>query len=140
MGLDVSHDCWHGAYSAFSRFRSAIAKAAKIPLGLMEGFYESPFDDYNVKDLTPSSVHWWLPLSWDKYNSDPLCILLNHSDCGGEIAASDCAPLAARLRQIAPLLSGQNGGGHLGDIEAKAIQFAEGLELAHSKGEEVRFR
>lgn len=40
MGLDTSHNCWHGAYSAFMRWRQEIAKAAGIPLMLMEGFYE----------------------------------------------------------------------------------------------------
>lgn len=39
MGLDTSHDCWHGAYSAFNRWREAVAKAAGIPLQLMEGFW-----------------------------------------------------------------------------------------------------
>ena len=43
MGLDTSHDCWHGAYSAFNRWRCAIAKAAGLPpLELMEGFWSSP--------------------------------------------------------------------------------------------------
>ena len=40
MGLDTSHNCWHGAYSAFMRWRQEIAKAAGIPLMLMEGFYD----------------------------------------------------------------------------------------------------
>lgn len=39
MGLDVSHDCWHGAYSAFHRWRHGVAKAAGIPLDLMEGYW-----------------------------------------------------------------------------------------------------
>ncbi len=42
MGLDVSHDCWHGAYSAFMRWRQEIARAAGIPLTLMENFYDAP--------------------------------------------------------------------------------------------------
>jgi hypothetical protein len=28
MGLDTSHDCWHGAYSAFMRWRSELCRAA----------------------------------------------------------------------------------------------------------------
>ena len=27
MGLDISHDAWHGAYSAFNRFRQKVAQA-----------------------------------------------------------------------------------------------------------------
>ncbi len=45
MGLDTSHDCWHGAYSAFMRFRTEVAKAAGIPLRLMQGFYSPPDDN-----------------------------------------------------------------------------------------------
>lgn len=42
MGIDTSHDCWHGAYSAFMRWRQEIARAAGIPLMIMEGFYDAP--------------------------------------------------------------------------------------------------
>jgi hypothetical protein len=42
MGLDTTHNCWHGAYSAFMRWRQEIAKAAGLPpLDLMEGFFTS---------------------------------------------------------------------------------------------------
>jgi len=143
MGLDTSHNCWHGAYSAFARFRQAIAKAVGIPLSLMEGFYRPP--EWAFEQLTPGAkfeidkMLQSLPLSWDLFKGDPILALLNHSDCQGDIPAEQCAPLAKRLREIAPLLKGQDGGGHLGDIEAKAIQFAEGCELAASRGENVEF-
>lgn len=42
MGLDTTHGCWHGAYSAFMRWREKLAEVAGIPLWLMEGFYEPP--------------------------------------------------------------------------------------------------
>lgn len=38
MGLDVSHDCWNGAYSAFMRFRSNLAAAIGIDIMNMENF------------------------------------------------------------------------------------------------------
>ena len=28
MGLDTTHDCWHGAYLAFSRWRDQLAEVA----------------------------------------------------------------------------------------------------------------
>lgn len=49
MGLDTTHDCWHGAYSAFMRWRRGIAKAAGIPLDLMEGFWS--LDEYKQEIL-----------------------------------------------------------------------------------------
>ncbi len=45
MGLDTSHGCWHGAYSAFMRWRETIAAIAGIPLWLMENFYDPPAMD-----------------------------------------------------------------------------------------------
>ena len=39
MGLDISHNCWHGAYSAFMTWRIEIARAFGIPLVLMERFW-----------------------------------------------------------------------------------------------------
>jgi len=44
MGLDTTHGCWHGAYSAFHRWRAGLANAAGIPLDLMEGYYDDEDD------------------------------------------------------------------------------------------------
>jgi len=33
MGLDTSHDAWHGAYSAFMRWRTEIARCIDVPAG-----------------------------------------------------------------------------------------------------------
>ena len=39
MGLDVSYDCFNGAYSSFMRFRIGLSKIVGIPdLSKMEGF------------------------------------------------------------------------------------------------------
>jgi hypothetical protein len=39
MGLDTTHGCWNGAYSAFMRWRQEIARVAGIPLMLMDSFW-----------------------------------------------------------------------------------------------------
>ena len=95
MGLDTSHDCWHGAYSAFARWRKRIAAAVGINLDSMEGFGGSR--------------------SWSEWALDPIAVLLNHSDCDGEIAHEVCGPLADRLEGLLPLLLSGNEGGHVGD-------------------------
>lgn len=51
MGLDVSHGCWEGPYSAFMRFREALAKEADIPLGLMEGYYPGLGDGHPYQPI-----------------------------------------------------------------------------------------
>src|SRR5437016_2133419 len=53
MGLDTTHDCWHGAYSAFMRWRTKLAEVAGLPpLMLIESFYEPP---------PASSLEWIAP-------------------------------------------------------------------------------
>ena len=129
MGLDTSHNCWHGAYSAFNRFRHAIAEAAGIPLDSMEG-YEPMFPTPEEKNKEA--------IPWDQYENDPICILLNHSDCEGEIESKDCLALAVRLEEIAANLR-EDGEGHIYSYRAAALRFAKGLRDAAEAGEDVDF-
>jgi hypothetical protein len=126
MGLDTSHDAWHGAYSAFARFRAGLARAAGMPGG--------PLRDWFERDAAP-----YLPISWDVLGPDPLIVLLDHSDCDGEIAAADCGPLADRIEELIPLLPGADDPGHIGSWAKKARQFVAGLRLAASRGEALDF-
>lgn len=40
MGLDTTHDAWHGAYSSFKRFRIWLASLIGLDLQNMEGYCE----------------------------------------------------------------------------------------------------
>jgi hypothetical protein len=152
MGLDTSHDCWHGAYSAFMRWREEIAKLAGYPpLRLMEGFWsrsepgalslveaacKGAYGDTKYVDRVVAG----LPISWDYFSRDPLTVLLNHSDCEGEIEHKDLKPLADRLRELLEKMpSEQDFGGHIGNVREKTQQFIDGLMLAHEAGEDVEF-
>lgn len=119
MGLDTSHDCWHGPYSTFAEFRRELARAAGLPpLDSMEGFAEDG-----------------RAIQWSVLKPDALIVLLNHSDCEGEIATADCLPLAVRLEELAPLMSDNVGL----SFRAKTLQFAAGLRKAHAAGEPIDF-
>jgi hypothetical protein len=147
MGLDVSHDCWHGAYSAFGTWRTKLAELAGIPLPLMEGFYEPPrgFPGAQARDelleniIYGTGVHKYLPLSWDILKPDPLHVLLNHSDCEGEIRYGMLRPLADRLESLLPLLPTEPHWGHIGNWQEKTQKFIDGLRLAAERHENVRF-
>lgn len=120
MGLDTTHNCWHGAYSAFMRFRRCVAKAAGIDLDKMEGFGEEG-------------------VQWDTLRPSPLWKLLHHSDCDGEIAPEDCAGVADALEDILPKLP-ETGEGHLSHgVRAAAEQWIKGLRAAAAAGEPVKF-
>lgn len=110
MGLDTSHDCWHGPYSSFNDFRRAVAKVLGFDLDSMVGFGGLQ--------------------SWDDLPADALHPLLNHSDCEGQLTPQECAGIMKRLREIAP---------DLGEWQARAEQFAAGCEQAAAAGEVVDF-
>ena len=165
MGLDVSHGCWSGAYSAFMRWRRQIAKCAGIPLPLMEGYYVPPNEEVLEwlrpreggplcrSHLGPALTYWLddvqsaLPLSWEPFRwnwrvgfSDPLIVLLNHSDCDGKIDSEDCAHLAERLEGLLPQLRElSDDPGHIGSWVEKTQRFIDGLRLAAAAGEAVEF-
>lgn len=115
MGLDTSYDCWHGPYSSFGRFREEIAKAAGIDLNAMTGF---------KRDNTPG-------IKWETLQPDAIHVLLNHSDCDGQIDWQDTKPLADRLYELIPLIDVQ--------WKPKAQQFVDGLLDAYAAHDCVEF-
>lgn len=156
MGLDCSHNAWHGAYSAFHRWRCKIAEVAGLPpLDLMEGFYSplmtgSPptlYHGLNTRDpaFGPDSrpylagIDERLPIKWDCLKPSPLYELLYHSDCDGEIPAESCAAIADALEALIPLLPEGEAWGHIGDWRQKTQQFVDGLRAAAAAGEPLDF-
>jgi hypothetical protein len=134
MGLDTSHDCWRGAYSAFSRWRDQLAKVAGYEFAVLK-------DDYRETIL----IDWGHIVEknyqgqWDEMPADPLIVLIAHSDCDGEILPEHAGPLADRLTELLPLLPDGDGGGHIGNWRTKTQQFIDGLRLAVEQGEPVEF-
>lgn len=153
MGLDTSHNAWHGSYSSFMRWRKRIANVAGLPpLELMEGFYE-PLDEskkvYN-SDVptfwTPSNPDWKLldidkrlPISWVCLKPSPLHELLHHSDCDVEIPWEICNEIADCLEPLILLLPQEGTEEEPWDWKDKTRQFVEGLRLAASSQENLIF-
>lgn len=115
MGLDTSHNAWHGPYSSFGDFRKNLAKHLGINLLEMEGFGGD--------------------ISFDTIDDD-VKILLDHSDCDGNISPDDCKKLAVRLREIMKTLPKPAGDWN---TYAHCERFAKGCELAASKNESIDF-
>ncbi len=155
MGLDTSHDAWHGAYSAFMRWREKLAEVAGLPpLELMEGFFcpqEAKSAGIPTFYLGLSAerdellsgrfkrLEERLPIRWDCLKPSPLYELLHHSDCDGEISAASCGPIADELEKLLPLLPDGEGGGHIGAWRAKTQQFIDGLRRAAKANEPLDF-
>lgn len=146
MGLDTSHDCWHGAYSAFTRWRTKLAEVAGLPpLFMMEGYF-SPDEDLwwlnELREIPQGAVKrlcQGLPIKWECLKKDVLCELLNHSDCDGILSAKICGPLANRLEKLLLLLPEDDAGGHIGFWRVKTEQFITGLRRAVVANEDVEF-
>ena len=135
MGLDTTHDAFHGAYSAFNQFRRFIAKG-------MGGSYP-PHED---KKLDNNFWYWD-----DEYNENThkgLFILLNHSDCDGEISSEDCLNVANDLESLLPKLeklaeTEPVGNGHLardGGYIQVTKNFINGCRLEYSRNEPLEFQ
>ena len=142
MGLDTTHGCWHGAYSAFSRWRDKLAEVAGYEFYEDERGRKHPLIDWGNISATigPELFGRWpaIPVRPDG-TPDPLIILLAHSDCEGELLCEHLEPLASRLEELLPLLTDVEDGGHIGSYREKTETFIEGLREAHRLGDNVEF-
>ena len=152
MGLDVSHDAWSGAYSAFNRFRQKIAAA-------IGGSFPPHADPKEFPDPTS----WYTPQSMTALTHPGLFEFLSHSDCDGEIGPEMCAHVADELEALIPKIAelddgDRNGGfsmartedgikvashpGHIarvGGYVAATQRFISGCRAAHAAGEPLEF-
>lgn len=127
MGLDTTHDCWHGPYSAFNRWRAELHVAiqrhrgTKDPLGLngWEALFRAPPEAWPYKDP-----------------ADPLDVLMSHSDCDGEIPAEMCGPMADALEALLPMWPER---GFYDGARPATLRFIAGLRRAAAAGEPVEF-
>ena len=153
MGLEISHDTWRGAYSAFMRWREKIAEVAGLPpLMLMEGFYVDEVFNMNpiqmieafsignekVNSIT-AELKKYLPIRWSLFKPDVLYKLLYHSDCEGVISWQIAGKLAKRLKELLPLLPDEDAGGHIGNWREKTLIFISGCQLAYDSKEDLKF-
>jgi len=134
MGLDTSHGAWRGAYSAFNRWRDQLARTAGYELVRLDGDYrDTILIDWG--HIVPKNYYG----DWDDTPSDPLIILIAHSDTEGVIHPEHAGLLAERLEQILPQLPDGEGGGHIGDWREKTQAFIDGLRRAADAVEDLDF-
>lgn len=139
MGLDMSHGAWHGAYSAFNRYRDKVAEAAGYPL--------VDVDVYGVKYRVPD-IDWSaipdgaIVGDWHGVNpDDALLYLFAHSDCEGHLKPKACRRLADRLEELLPAINAlpNEEFGHIGDYGVKTQQLIRGLRKAAKAGKRLEF-
>lgn len=119
MGLDTTHNCWHGPYSAFHGFRMKLAEKIGINLMEMEGFTADgkPWKDVDSK-LVP---------------------LLYHSDCDGELTVEECKLIAEGLTEVLENLTDDGDEPPFYSFKSRVEQFRDGCLDAIEKNEPVEF-
>lgn len=136
MGLDTSHNCWHGPYSAFKRFREDVAAAAKEHYG-----YEPDYDTHPFRAF----MGWWdFPHEYHRDDghhefSHILDVFFIHSDCDGWIFPQHGGQLADALSELVGYMdAGEPAYRMLTPREALRV-FIEGLRDAADNWEVVSF-
>lgn len=129
MGLDTSHEAFHGAYSAFNRLRQAVAKAAG-----------GSFPPHSDPAKFPRDDMWY----WTDDNHGPgLYEFMTHSDCDGEISPEMCNAVADELEALLPKMQDLGeAGGHLarvGGYHGALTKFIAGCRLAAECNEPLEF-
>ena len=119
MGLDTSHDCWHGPYSSFMEWRVALHRAITgkpaVKEDLRNAWDYGEYDDQSI----------------------PINVLMNHSDCDGKIPAEVCGSLADALEEIAVKIPA-NPPDNLSHVQS-TLTFIAGLRKAQRRRESVSF-
>jgi len=117
MGLDTTHNAFHGAYSGFDHLRRRLVEQA------CQGTYRDGRDHY----------YWTFESERVPHDVRPgMYALLNHSDCEGDLSPQQCTDVAQFLEWADR---------HITDVYAKdkAAQFARGCRLAAEANETLEF-
>lgn len=117
MGLCISHNTFAASYSTFHGYRTYLAKLIDIDLRNMEGFNPD-----NAERI----------ISWHTIN-DGLKILLDHSDCEGELTVEDAVLLRKRLCELLPLMQNDHFWFEV------TCEFLSGLNQAICRKEKLTF-
>lgn len=133
MGLDTTHDCWHGPYSQFMRWRQWLNLFVMTERGKAGDAAAQKIADMGATFEAIEKA--WAEGHYDD-QSVPLNVLMNHSDCEGEIAAEVCGPLADALEA---LLSHMPERGIYDEKRPATERFIRGLRRAADANEPVVF-
>lgn len=134
MGLDTTHDAWHGSYSSFNAFRLAIADRLGWPHTTKPWGGETYMVPYEKHEANGEVVRHMVEGRWKNPPADIIEALLLHSDCDGWLEVDMLEPLAERLEGLA------DEGGWENWIEDSLRQFAVGCRTAALKGEPMEFQ
>lgn len=151
MGLDCSHDAFHGAYSAFNRLRQFVCAATgddgSFPPHWQCNADGSLKEDANGRVPRREGLDDGMFYVGDEYGRDThpgLWEFLTHSDCDGQISPEMCVKVADDLERLMPRMEalGWQSHGHIaargGFIEV-VRKFIAGCRAAAAANEPLDF-
>lgn len=127
MGLDTTHNCWHGSYSGFRTFRDAVAVAAKEHFDYTPNYQDHP---------SRAFMGWW---DADHHYTHLLDVFFVHSDCEGYLFPNDIQELVPALEQLVGYLNDEPAFKGWPSTRGQLRQFIDGLNDALNEWEVVRF-
>lgn len=120
MGLNVSHDCFDGAYSTFSRFRTELGNQIGINVSEYAGLGGNKSQSSVTHNIRP---------------------LLFHSDCDGELTVEESKQVLKGLEELLVEFDPTkfNSKMAMEDFLYRVRNFTEGLNKAIKKNQIVTF-
>jgi hypothetical protein len=146
MGLDTTHDAFHGAYSAFNSLRQEVCHAigGSYPPHFLRNYDGDLAKDANgsvIYDRSLDEQRFYLPDDFTEEDNPGVWEFLKHSDCDGDIAPELCSVMADELDKIVPKMR-EDGVGHIaarGGFRAVLVKFVAGLRAAAAEGVPLGF-
>lgn len=149
MGLDCSHDAFHGAYSAFNRLRQFVCHAigGSFPPHWKydeHGVLIERFAPSLASDMRDMQEGMYYAGEYTNEEWPGLHEFLGHSDCGGEISPESCVIVANDLERLLPEMQKLKwrASGHIegaGGYIAVINRFIAGCRKAAENNEPLRF-
>ena len=128
MGLDVSHDAFSGAYSAFNRFRKVLCEAT----------------GGHWCDEISGPEHWFVGEGYTRTSHPGLFAFFSSNDCEGSFDPDIALAIANEMEALLPKLDSipQEIGGDIaraGGYRKVAERYIAGCRLAHANDEPLEY-
>jgi len=153
MGLDIAFDAFHGAYTAFDRFKKCIAWAigGSYPPHLIEnenGYVRNEYGMVKYNTKLDEDIWYFNNEVYDLKSDSGIVVLLScASSSNGEINCSMCDKLAVELEGLLPKIQEYENifgsSGHLkrdGGYVEVTKRFIDGCKEAVKAGKSLEFR
>lgn len=151
MGLDCSHNAFHGGYISFSYLRQIVTAATEGESSFpphwrrdSEGLIIRDSGGFPVRDESLDPQSWYIDESYTRESHPGLYEFLSHSDCDGEISPEMCVLVADDLEALLPAVEALKwpAPGHIeaaGGYAATLRRFIDGCRSAAASGEPLEF-